>query len=404
MTLLSRLRFWLLAIPGRSRVEREMDSELHFHVEARANDLVRGGVPPEEAVRRAQIEFGGIERAKEECRDARGVNLVESLIKDFRFGTRMLRKSPGFSAAAILTLGLGIGANTSILAVMHAVLQPKLPYSHPDRLVSIYNRNLKEVWETREFVSIPFWRDCREQNHTLEDVAAFTATIGLNLKSTRGGAARIRAVRISTNFFSVIGREPILGRGLTEEESRQSGDHVAVLSDRLWKEHFGRRADVIGQVFFLDREKYSVIGVLPADFQAATLKDRPDLFLPLETTGADARRRDLRPVDLIARLKRGITPAVARVDLSQIAKELAKAFPATDGNWDASVIELRPRPRSLWGFSITDFPGAGRSYSAYRVSERLAAVPWSSRESSAGNPGPAGSWRNALADQTAMVL
>ena len=139
MSVLTRFRAWLRAILQRSRVEQEMDAELKFHIEAYTEDLVRSGVGRKEAMRCSRIEFGGIERAKEECRDARQVNHVEALVQDLRFGARMLRKNPGFTGVAVLTLALGIGANTAIFTVINVVMLRELPVQRPGELVAIGN-------------------------------------------------------------------------------------------------------------------------------------------------------------------------------------------------------------------------------------------------------------------------
>src|SRR5256714_4467991 len=138
MTLLSRMHSWFRATVRRSRMESEMDAELRFHIEAYAEDLIRGGVPRAEALRRARIEFGGLERAKEECRDARGINFIEILIQDLRYGLRMLRKNPGFAAVAVLTLALGIAANTAVFTAFDALFLRPRPVMDPNSLVAVF--------------------------------------------------------------------------------------------------------------------------------------------------------------------------------------------------------------------------------------------------------------------------
>src|SRR5256714_15381690 len=148
MRLWNHLRSWLRAIIGRSHMESEMDAELRFHVETYTEDLARGGVPRQEAMRRARIEFGGIERAKEECREARGVNILESLIQDVRYGLRTLRKNSGFTVVAVLTLALGMGANAAIFGLVDSTFLRGLPFREPDRLVHIWTVEPDHDWHT----------------------------------------------------------------------------------------------------------------------------------------------------------------------------------------------------------------------------------------------------------------
>src|SRR5215472_13831723 len=191
----SRVGSWLRAVAGRSRMEHEMDAELRFHIEACAEDLVRGGVPREEALRRARIEFGGVERAKEECREARGVNLVDSLVQDLRFGIRMLRKNPGFTLVAVLTLGIGIGANAAIFSVAQGFLLKPLALPHEDRLVAIGELQANDRNDTIR-VSPANYLDWVSQNHSFDHISAFDwGSVNLNAGGAPFAAQGIRVSR-----------------------------------------------------------------------------------------------------------------------------------------------------------------------------------------------------------------
>ncbi|HET9402602.1 MAG TPA: ABC transporter permease, partial [Candidatus Acidoferrales bacterium] len=332
---------WHGRIFHRKRISAELSAEMRAHLDEKTSALISEGTNPREARLSALRELGNVTRIEETARDVWRWPTLESWIADFRFAGRILRKSPGFAAIAILTLSIAIGANTSILAVMNAALRPAMPYPQVEQLVSVYNRNLRVAGDYAEFVSQPFWRDMRERNHTMQDVAAYTWTARMNLTGDGGAAVRIRTARLSANYFSVLGNAPMLGRSFEDEDGLPGHDRVAIISNALWRERYGARADFGAIELLLDRQKFSVVGVLPADYRAGRLGDRMDVFLPLQTTGAEASRRDLRSVILLGRIKEGTAFAAAQQDLESIAKADAAAFPATDGGWDANVTSLR---------------------------------------------------------------
>jgi putative ABC transport system permease protein len=235
MTVWSQSRSWLRAVLRRSRTESEMDAELRFHIEAFAEDLVRSGLPREEALRRARIEFGGIERAKEECRDTRGTNFIESLIQDLRYGLRMLRKSPGFTAVSVLTLALGIGANTAIFSVVYAVLLRPLPYQNPTQLVTMFESNLqKGIKEAGcSYVDFTVWQ---EQNHTFSVIAG-AAFHDLTFTG-RGEPSELDTVVVTPEMFSLLQTQPLLGRTFRPEDGIRGAAPVVILTETLWLSRF----------------------------------------------------------------------------------------------------------------------------------------------------------------------
>lgn len=321
------------------RKQQELNDEIESHLRMSVQDRITRGEDASHAQQSARREMGNTTLIRETTRDQWGWRWLETLVQDLRYAFRLLRKSPGFTAVAVLTLALGIGANTAILAVMKAVLWPQLPYPHSAQLADAYNRNLKISSDYGEMISIPLLRDWQRWNHSFVDLAATSSYEYLNLTGA-GEAARVQTINVTPNIFSVLELEPKLGRGFRKDEADPGRDHVAILSDRLWKDKFGARADIIGQTIHLSRESYTVIGVLPGDFQLGSFRDRPELLLPLDPTGPGAVRRDLRSVFPIGRLKIGVSVPAANADLSAITDELAKSYPSSDGGWSANVISL----------------------------------------------------------------
>ena len=321
MRIWRRLRSAWGAIVGRARVESELDAELRFHVEAHAEDLMRAGLSREEALRQARLKLGGLDRTKEECRDALGVSLVESLIQDVRFGLRMLRKNPGFTAVAIITLALGIGANTAIFSVVNAALLQPLPYSHPDRI----------VWATERFpfnhdsavvVSPDFigWKD----NNVFSEIGAFAATPGANLTG-EAEPQRVSVTNITTDFFQMLGIRPLIGRPFIPEEGKQAESHVALLSETLWRSRFGADRHIAGRTIELDGTAYTMVGVMPGGIRYP----RSDVWIPfaLDSDAFSPHSPRWLGLTVLGRLKPGITIDEARANLQILTRRMDQQYP-----------------------------------------------------------------------------
>jgi putative ABC transport system permease protein len=316
-------------------VEQALDDELQSAVELLTHEKMKLGLLHAEARREAIIELGGVEQVKEDVRAIRLGRFLETLAQDVRIGSRAMAKSPGFTAVAVITLALGIGANTAIFSVVNAVLLHSLPFHQPERLV--------QLWETGSAVPLvplaaPDFLDWRAQNQTFEDMVIFTQGNSINM-SGAGEPERILGIFAQANFFSVLGSGPLLGRTFVEGEDRAGHNHIAVLSYGLWQRLFGGKPDALQKEIVLNGEKYQIIGVMPADF---TFPSSAELWVPFwDMDPAKLPHRGSYAFHAIGRLKPGVTPQQARADLQSIAQRLSQQYPNSNRGVGANVIELR---------------------------------------------------------------
>jgi putative ABC transport system permease protein len=322
MTLWSRLRSWVQAILRRSRTESEMDAELRFHIEVYAEDLIRSGVPRSEAMRRARLEFGGIERAKEECRDTRGTRFVEKFLQDLRFAARMLRKNPGFTAVAVLTLALGIGGITAMFSAFDTILIRPLPYAGADHLVMIWD-DLNRERISKSFPAPAEWLEWRRLNTAFTDIAATQP--GDATLSGDSEPEQVPARKTTANLWSVLGVNPLIGRVFTEEED-EKGVRVVVISHGLWLRRYGGSPDVLGRKITVNDNPYEVTGVMPREFYFMPARDI-DIWLPASFPAWMRRNFSWHDAQVVARLKPGVTLERAKESMAALSLQVtAKDF------------------------------------------------------------------------------
>jgi putative ABC transport system permease protein len=341
-----RLRSWWRATLRRSQSEREMDAELRFHIDARAEDLIRSGVPCEEAVRRARIEFGGVEIFKEECREARGISFLESLFQDLRFALRMLRKSPGFTAIAVLTLALGIGANTAIFSVVYSVLLRPLPFPHADQLISVLVQN-PEKGVKFDGASYPDFDEWQRQNHVFS-VMGGVAFHALTMTG-HDEPADVPTLAVTNDIFSLLEIPPLLGRTFVPQDGVRGAAPVAILSEKLWRSSFGANPNILGSTVNLDQRAFTIVGVMPANFHVPIFNDKEEIWIPLVQDplfGNWMTRQGGHWLPVIGRLKPGISLAQARADMDAINANLTKEYPAEHTGW---IMLMNPLQQALVG-------------------------------------------------------
>ncbi|MGH9752320.1 MAG: ADOP family duplicated permease [Blastocatellia bacterium] len=345
--MLSKLSTRLRALLRKSEMEHELDEELRHHIEQQTEQNIRLGMNPEEARYAARKAFGGVEQAKERSRDARGVRWLEELWQDLRYGARMLLKNPGFTLVAVITLALGIGANTAIFSVINRVLLRPLPYREPERLTIL---SQKTPQGQQVGFSIPDLFDFKEQNQSFTQCGGFYWE-PINFGSERG-TEQLLASYVTVDFFAALGEGPSRGRGFLPADDYPGASQIAIISNRLWQERLGGDPGVVGSKVTLDGRLFEVIGVMPAGFH---FYERIDLWLPIGLWPYSRERDNRWALFAVARLKPSVTIEAARAEMDAIAGRLSRQYPQSNANrgaalsplYDETVGAVRPSLRLL---------------------------------------------------------
>jgi len=313
--MLSDLNIRLRSLFRRAKVEEELDDELRFHLEQQVEKYMQGG---EAAQRRVRLEFGGVDQIKENCRDARGVSLLEALRQDVRYGLRMLRKSPAFTAVVVVTLSLGIGVNSAIFSLVDGIILRPLPYPQSNTIVHF-------GWMDKSLIpnlSVPEFQFCRDHSTSFAAIAGFQD--GEEGELRQGASKRwVATAFVTDGFFETLGIELELGRPFGREFTRPGSGYAAVLTDSLWRNSFGADPNILGRQIVIDNQSYTVVGVLPPNF---TFTQPADVFASLHL-GNSLGDQGMN-TDVIARLKPGVSLSRAQSEVRLLGSEFLAQAPS----------------------------------------------------------------------------
>jgi putative ABC transport system permease protein len=333
--MLDDLRYRLRSLFRRNAMEAEMEEELRTHFERQVEQEMKAGLTREDAMRRARLKFGGNEQLKEECRDARGVSLIETLLQDIRYGMRVLAHTPIITSIAILSLALGIGANTAIFSLIDGVMLRMLPVKNPEQLVQLRFRNPQRPNnEPGGTFTNPLWEQLRDQQRVFSGIFAWS---GNQFDLAQGGAVQ-RAIGMfaSGSYFVVLGIRPVAGRLLTETDDTRGCPGAAVLSYGFWQEHYGGAPNAVGSVISLDDHRYEIVGVSQPGFYGTESGSKFDVAIPIcaaaQFDGAESRldQRSWWWLSVMGRVKPGVTPAQLQASLSVLSPQVFSAAVPTD--------------------------------------------------------------------------
>ena len=339
-----RMEHWLYEIPlrlrslfRRTRVEQELDEELQYHLEQRTEEYLAQGLTPAQAQRAALRAMDGLTQCKEECRESRGVTLIENAVQDIRYGLRVLAQSPGFTAVAVLTLALGIGANAVVFGILNGLILHPLNVPRWESLYSI-----ERPGTFGEYQSYPDYVDLRDRNRSFEGLIAYSISeVGLD---TGNNPVRAWLYDVSTNYFDELGLQPYLGRFFHayDEHGPNSAPYI-VLTYSYWHSHFQDDRGVMGRVVTLNKHPFTIVGVAPPEFRGTLLFFIPDFFVPLvnrtqvEPALSLGGRGERWIFTVLGHLKPGIVPAQAVADLNSIGSYLEQNYPKDDSQMTFSL-------------------------------------------------------------------
>jgi len=337
MRLLAGVRERLRAVLLRSREDADLGEELRDHLEREMAENQRRGMTPKEARRQALLAFGGVDRIREEVREARGLGVLDDLAGDVRYALRALRRNPAFTIVALLTLTLGIGANTAMFSLVNGILLRPLPYDGPDELVRVYQAN-PAAGELSGRISFQDLQDYQARAHFFREIAGFANMP--TILTGQGDPVEVQLTYVTPEFFPLLGVTPLQGRLLVEEDHRAAMPS-AVISESLWRTYLGADARVVGNRILLRGEPYTVVGVVPATMRHPTPGTAvwvPHSLVEPNVFANGFPQRDDRYLEAIGRLSPGATVEQAQQELTSLSGELAATYPESNEGWNAATV------------------------------------------------------------------
>jgi putative ABC transport system permease protein len=329
----------------RAQLDRDLDAELRSHLEMAFERNLAQGMDREQARRQALLDFGGVEQTRQIYRERRGLPFLDALLQDLRFAFRMLRKSPGFTSVAVLTLALGIGANTAIFSLVNGVLLQPLPYRNPDRLTIVWEKSRDGSPENVGFATYLDWKT---QNKSFEQLAVYSSWQPV---LQIGEPEQLNGLRVTSNYFRTLGVHPEIGRDFLPEEDAPNTNKVVILSHSLWQRKFDSDPNIVGKPINMNATQYIVAGVLPASYQSLMSQDpRGGTVEIWRVLGYDVSQlwacRNCHHLVAIGRLRDGVSSAQANAEMDAISAALSKAYPK---EYDDSGVVLTPIRNQLLG-------------------------------------------------------